>query len=150
MDQPKNDIVRDSAILRFELTFEVAWKLIQASGREEGLDIKSPRQAFQEAFSLGWIDDEEIWFEIIKARNMATHVYRQKLAEELYSRLDSFYQAFERLQKSVHDRWPNSHPLQKTEANSSSSVPLNNSLQCSRYILYEQAPDRFNPTPAYF
>lgn len=34
---------------------------------------------------------------------MATHVYRQKLAEELYSRLDSFYQAFERLQKSVRD-----------------------------------------------
>ncbi len=55
---PKSDIVRDSAILRFELTFEVAWKLCQRLVREQGLEANSPRQAFQQAFTLGWISDK--------------------------------------------------------------------------------------------
>ncbi|MBN1219497.1 MAG: nucleotidyltransferase substrate binding protein [Anaerolineae bacterium] len=57
--QPANDIARDSAILRFDLTFEVAWKLVQLLVRDQGLEANSPRQAFQQAFILGWITDEE-------------------------------------------------------------------------------------------
>lgn len=101
MDQPKNDITRDSAILRFELTFEVSWKLVQLLAREEGYDVKSPRQAFQEAFSLGWITNEEIWADIIKARNTAVHVYRQQFANLLYDSLEDFYSAFKELHDAV-------------------------------------------------
>jgi len=48
---PESDIVRDSAILRFELTFEVAWKLVQILVREQGFEANSPRQSFQQAFT---------------------------------------------------------------------------------------------------
>jgi nucleotidyltransferase substrate binding protein (TIGR01987 family) len=99
LEQPENDVVRDSAILRFELTFEVAWKLVQILAREYGYEVNSPRQAFQRAFTMGWITDEEIWADIIKARSTAVHVYRQEYAEALYLKLGKFYEAF----RELHD-----------------------------------------------
>lgn len=98
---PKNDIVRDSAILRFELTFEVAWKLIQILARDQGLTVNSPRQAFQQAFTLGWITDEVVWADIIRARNTTVHVYRQEYADALYQELPRYYQAFQELYQAV-------------------------------------------------
>jgi nucleotidyltransferase substrate binding protein (TIGR01987 family) len=101
LEQPESDVIRDSAILRFELTYEVAWKLVQLLAREQGYEVNSPRQAFQRAFSLGWISDEEIWADIIRARNTATHVYRQEYAEALYRELGKYYQAFEELRDAL-------------------------------------------------
>ena len=101
LGQPDNDVVRDSAILRFELTFEVGWKLVQFLAREQGYEVNSPRQAFQQAFTMGWITDEEVWADIVKARNTAVHVYRQEYAESLYRKLEKFYQAFIELQEAV-------------------------------------------------
>lgn len=85
---------RDSAILRFELTFEVAWKLIQRMVRDEGLDSNGPRQALENAYTLGWIVEETTWFDLMKDRNLAIHVYREEWAEALYARLPAYLDAF--------------------------------------------------------
>lgn len=103
LNQPPNDIVRDSAILRFELTFEVAWKLVQLLAREQGYEVNSPRQAFERAFAMGWITDEEIWADIIMARNTAAHIYHQEYAQALYERLGKFYEAFCELQRAIQE-----------------------------------------------
>ena len=92
-----SDRDRDSAILRFELAFEVAWKHLQALSREQGLQSNGPRQALENAFRLGWIEDEVVWDEIIRARNHAVHVYREELAQELGRKLDSYCTAFSSL-----------------------------------------------------
>jgi hypothetical protein len=47
---PTDGIVRDSAILRFELAYEAGWKCVQAFLRGEGVEAASPRQAFAGAF----------------------------------------------------------------------------------------------------
>ena len=98
---PKTEFTRDSAILRFELAFEVGWKLLQTLLREQGYEVGSPRQAFQSAFSVGWIRDEEIWDDIIRARNSAVHVYREADAEALYGDLKRFHDAFEDLHEAI-------------------------------------------------
>jgi len=98
---PESDIVRDSAILRFELTYEVAWKLVQLLARDQGYEVNSPRQAFQQAFKMGWITDEEVWVDIIRARDTAVHVYRQEYAIALYNELNRYYRAFEELRLSI-------------------------------------------------
>jgi len=95
------DLARDSAILRFELTYEVAWKLLQVLLRDEGYEVRSPKQAFQEAFTLGWITDEEIWAEIIDARSMAVHVYREQYAKQLFQKLSRYYTAFQALHTAI-------------------------------------------------
>ena len=92
-----SDRDRDAAILRFGLAYEVAWKHIQRLTREEGLESNGPRQAFENAFRLGWIDDEVLWNDAIKARILATHVYRKSLACEPVAELPRLHAGFEGL-----------------------------------------------------
>jgi nucleotidyltransferase substrate binding protein (TIGR01987 family) len=98
---PKTDFSRDSAILRFELAFEVSWKAIQKFATEQGLEVSSPRQAFERAFQLGWISDEVLWQEILVQRNLAVHIYREPLAENLYQQLGNFLVGFQELLKNL-------------------------------------------------
>lgn len=98
---PPDPVIRDSAILRFELAFEVAWKTVQVLARELGLGVNSPRQAFEQAFRLGWITDEMLWREMIEACNTAVHVYHEELAERLYGQLPRFLAGFEELQANL-------------------------------------------------
>ena len=54
-----NAIYRDSAILRFELCVETAYKAIQSIAKQEGFnDINSPRKSFEKALALGFISNE--------------------------------------------------------------------------------------------
>jgi nucleotidyltransferase substrate binding protein (TIGR01987 family) len=92
-----SDRDRDAAILRFKLGYEVAWKYLQWLTREEGLESNGPRQAFENAFRLVWIDDEVLWNDAIKARNLAIHVYREIFAIELAAELPRLHAGFERL-----------------------------------------------------
>jgi len=45
---PMDPVVRDSSIKRFELCFELSWKVIQSFLRDRGLDCRSPRDCFRE------------------------------------------------------------------------------------------------------
>lgn len=99
--QPKTEFTRDSSILRFELAYEVGWKLLPTLLREQGYEANSPRQAFQRAFATGWIRNEEIWDDIIRARNKAVHVYREVEAEALFKQLAQFHDAFQQLVKAI-------------------------------------------------
>jgi nucleotidyltransferase substrate binding protein (TIGR01987 family) len=101
---PTDGIVRDSAILRFELAYEAGWKCIQAFLREEGVEAASPRQAFAGAFRLGWVKDEVIWREILEDRNLAVHVYREHLADTLFERLPSYRDHFIQLVEALRPR----------------------------------------------
>jgi len=92
-----SDRDRDSAILRFELAYELMWKHLQAAVRLEGLETAGPRESFVNAHRLGWIDDEVIWHEVIKARNTAVHIYHEQLAEALAQKLVRFHHGFESL-----------------------------------------------------
>lgn len=80
MAEPESGIARDAAIKRYELSYELAWKSIQEVSREEGLEIcRSPKSCFKQAFKQGWIDNEEIFVEMIQSRNLTTHTYNEAL-----------------------------------------------------------------------
>lgn len=98
---PPDAVTRDAAILRFELVFETAWKAVQAAVRTQGLEALSPRQAFGQAFRLGWVTDEVFWSELIEARNGAIHTYSEELAEALRRRLPGFLPHFDELLRAL-------------------------------------------------
>ena len=103
---PADGIVRDSAILRFELAYEAGWKCVQAFLREEGVEAASPRQVFSGAFRLGWVKDEVTWKEILEDRNLAVHVYREALADALFERLPTYRDQFIQLVEALRPHTP--------------------------------------------
>ncbi len=101
LQKPKDDIVRDSAIKRFELCFEIAWKSLKDYIAHEGIICRSPRSCLQEAFSMGLIEDEDAWLSILEDRNLSVHTYDEALAEELYKRLLDHYKAIQSLYEAI-------------------------------------------------
>lgn len=102
-DVAHDDRARDSAILRFELAYEVAWRLASTLSQAQGLMAESPRGAFANAFRLGWTSDEGVWADIINARNEAVHVYHEDLARRLAGQLPTYFAAFSELAAAASD-----------------------------------------------
>lgn len=93
---PKSEINRDGTIQRFEFTFELFWKLLQAILAENGIEAYGPRNSFREAGKMGLIDNVEKWLEFLTARNLATHTYNEKLAENVYDESKIFLSYLEK------------------------------------------------------
>ena len=100
LTEEKNDIVRDSAILRFELVFDLSWKFIKAFLEEEkGIKCLSPKECFREAYRQGVIDYDELWLNMADLRNEAVHTYGEKFADEFYGKLPETLKLFKSLEK---------------------------------------------------
>ena len=94
----KTDVVRDSAIKRFELVFDMGWKTLKALLEEKhAVSCQSPRICFQEAFRVGVIAYDEFWISVTGARNYTAHAYREAFAEKIYAGLPSILQKFQEL-----------------------------------------------------
>lgn len=98
---PKDEFLRDSAIKRFEFTYELAWKAIKAHLEEKGVSVYSPRDAIRAAFQDGLIADDPLWLQMVETRNQSTHAYGEPLAEQVYSKLSGYLPLFESLSKAL-------------------------------------------------
>ena len=88
--QPVNEFVRDSAIQRFEFTFELFWESLKAYAEESGLEAYSPRDSVRTAFQLGLIQEHSDWLRMIEDRNLTSHTYNEVTAETIYSHLPAY------------------------------------------------------------
>ena len=93
----KTDINRDSAIKRFELCFDLAWKSIKLYAKDQGVECYSPRECFKTAFQLKLIDYNEAWLKMIDTRNLVAHLYKEEMAEKLFLRLSDYLVLFKKL-----------------------------------------------------
>jgi nucleotidyltransferase substrate binding protein (TIGR01987 family) len=76
---------RDSLLLRFVFTFEMAWQAIRAVLRDRG-DDETPRVAFAAlatGFKMGYITDQDLWKRLRDARNGVSHAYDEAMAIDL-------------------------------------------------------------------
>lgn len=83
-------IARDGAILRLIYTFEAVWKACQQLLAErEGIEVASPNGTIRAARRLGWLSDEDAQaaIRIGRDRNLAVHMYRGRIGEEIQERL---------------------------------------------------------------
>ena len=80
--EPKTDITRDASIQRFEFCVELGWKTAK---RVLGTDSSAPKTVIREMGRDGLIDDVEFWLKAIDQRNLTSHTYQEKLAEEVYA-----------------------------------------------------------------
>ena len=81
-----DDIYRTGVIGQFNLSFELAWKALQAVLQEHGIiDFKSgsPREILQTAYRIGFIQDENVWLQMLRTRNISMHIYNESEVSEM-------------------------------------------------------------------
>ncbi len=98
MDKERDEYMRDSAIKRFEIAFDLSWKLVKTFLEEKhGVICKSPKSCFREAYKQSVIEYDEFWIEMTDLRNEVMHIYREETADEIYGKLDDIVEYFEKL-----------------------------------------------------
>lgn len=73
--------LRDSCIQRLEFCVELSWK---TSIKILGLNTKSPNVAIRDMAQNAIIDDPQIWFDFLIARNRTSHTYAEDVAKQVF------------------------------------------------------------------
>ncbi len=82
----------DASIKRFEFAFEFTWKTLKVVLLDYyAIDAKSPKTVLQEAFQQDLIEDEIIWVEMLKDRNLTSHTYDEEMADRVYQDIKELY-----------------------------------------------------------
>ena len=98
----ENDVIKAGCIQYFEFSFELAWKTIKRFAEEEGLaDCNSPKSALKTAFGVGWIEEEEVWLEMLFSRNKMSHTYSAADALDVFDKLPGYAEVLQRLAESL-------------------------------------------------
>lgn len=85
------ELERAGIIQFFEMTFELALKVLKDYLESEGYMVKSPRETVKQAFQIGLIDNGHIWIDALSNRNLTTHTYDEKLATKMTSEILNAY-----------------------------------------------------------
>ena len=108
---PESDLVRDACIQRFEFTFEMAWKAVQALAFDEGQECTSPRDCLRAAFRMRLISDEPLWMAMVEDRNRTSHTYDEQASVAIYQALPRYAALFRALLGTITSRFPSSPGL---------------------------------------
>ena len=87
-DQYKLPELKDAVIQRFSFCSELAWKSVREYLLDEGyLDLNSPKAVMRQAYAAGLLADDLPWIELLKARNLAAHVYDEATANDIFTQV---------------------------------------------------------------
>ena len=71
-----SELELQGAIQAFEVTQELSWKVMKDFLESEGTrDLFGSKTAVRESFNVGLITDAEVWNDMIKSRNLTSHIY---------------------------------------------------------------------------
>lgn len=99
--QLTSELEKAGMIQFFEMTFELAWKVLKDYLEAEGYVVKSPRETIKQAFQIGLIDNGHVWIDALANRNLTTHTYDETLADKMTKEIVELY--FPELKK-MYDR----------------------------------------------
>jgi nucleotidyltransferase substrate binding protein (TIGR01987 family) len=89
----KNDIIRDSLIQRFKITYELTHKTINEFMKYLGVTLENsfPRTIFKKAYVNNLISDDKVWINLLEDRNSTSHIYNEAMADEIANRIVNQY-----------------------------------------------------------
>lgn len=100
--EAKTDLEVEGTLKRFELFYELSWKLIKQALEILGIVCKNPRECFKQAVANGFIEEPEKWNAMIEDRNELIHTYNYEGSREMFQRVKDIYlPLFEHLKNSV-------------------------------------------------
>ena len=100
---------RNSVIQCFEFTYELSWKMLK---RRLELDAPTPsnidelnyNDLMREAAVRGLIQDPVLWMEYRKERNITSHAYNERMAQEVYEAAMKFFKDASELLKVLQEK----------------------------------------------
>ena len=102
LQEPESSIVMDATIQRFEFTYELMWKTLKIFLEDlHGIRTVSPRQVFKEAYALSILEQEDLFLEMIKSRNLLSHTYNEEQALTIYKQCPGYLSAVKGLYKHL-------------------------------------------------
>lgn len=104
----EDEIYRTGIAGQFQLTFELAWKALQAvlqlhsvAGAETG----SPREILKLGYKTGFLNDADVWLLMLKKGNLSVHIYDEEEIDALIVLIrDSFVPAFAALAELLKEK----------------------------------------------
>ncbi len=89
-----SNLEKEGWIQRFEFTHELAWNVMQDFLKDKGDDkIYGSKDATRLAFNKDIIENGQIWMDMIKDRNLSSHVYKEEIMEKVTSHILNSYAA---------------------------------------------------------
>ncbi|MCC3359716.1 nucleotidyltransferase substrate binding protein [Bacillus sp. REN16] len=96
-----SEIEKAGIIQFFEMTFELAWKVLKDYLEAQGFIVKSPRETIKQAFQMGIIQEGHVWIDALSKRNLTTHTYDEAFADKFVKEIKEIYYP---IFKSLHER----------------------------------------------
>jgi nucleotidyltransferase substrate binding protein (TIGR01987 family) len=98
-------IERAGLVQCFEITFELARRLLKDYLRAEGFIVNSSRHAIKQAFQSGLISAGHDWIDALHDRNLTTHTYNEQTATAVEQKIRQVYYPFlQELQRIFADK----------------------------------------------
>lgn len=90
-----SDLEKEGTIQRFEYTYELAWKTLKDYLEYQGtvLDQITPRTVLKAAFAARFIQDGQVWMDMIDHRNTMAHMYSHDKFIEILNTIETRYLA---------------------------------------------------------
>ena len=90
----ENEFIISGIIDKFFIQFELGWKTLKEFLAYEGIDAArtgSPRQIVKEAYRIYDFLDENVWLDMLSARNDMAHLYDEEAAKTLMHKVITEY-----------------------------------------------------------
>ncbi len=97
--------IRNKFFLQLDLSCKVLKELLQYEGKSIG-STGSPRSIIKAAYSVWDFIDEELWLEMLKARNDLSHMYNEAAARDLVENiLNKYIGEFQKLRMCLQEQY---------------------------------------------
>ncbi len=82
---------RGGLIQFYEMTFELAWKLLRDYLYEQGFSVNSPREAIKQAYQSEIIENGQDWIDALEDRDLTKQIYDEETAIKVVNSIKGSY-----------------------------------------------------------
>lgn len=104
----EDEIYSTGVIGQFNLTFELAWKLLQEVLKAHSVaeaQSGSPREIIKLGFKVNFIDNEQDWLIMQRDRNSSVHIYNEEDINEILGHIfDIYIPLFSKFKEKMADK----------------------------------------------
>ncbi len=86
-----SEFERMALIQSFEISFELAWKVMKDYLESEGFLPKSPRETIKTAYQADLINKAQVWMDALVDRNLTVHTCDETFAIDMAGKIQKIY-----------------------------------------------------------